>query len=336
MGKIKVSIKDIAKKAGVSIATVSRVINNKGKYSQETRDRVLKIIQEYDYTPNMTAKALRTRRQQAIGVILPEVTNEFFAAITLKIQEQLFDLGYITIIFNTSYKTEYAVRYSEMLKAQNVSGIICVYDRQTDIANYPENIPIVYIGYDPKTNVRRKNFARVYVDLAHASWMVTNTLIARGCQQILYMSNWLKTEEGVSERFIGFKRAMEENGLRIDKRLLIDVDTTGSSSAYAAVTRLIESGIKFDGVACNSDQAATGAIFALNAHNFRVPQDVKVIGFDNMAVSRHFMPSISSVEMRLELQSKYAVECMMAMINGEQNNKTQHIISAEVILRETT
>lgn len=336
MGKSKVSIKDIAIKAGVSVATVSRVINNKGKYSKQTREHVLKVIEEYDYTPNMTAKALRIKRQQAIGVILPEVTNEFFAAITLKIQEKLFDLGYTTMIFNTSYKTEYATRYSEMLKAQNVSGVICVYDRQTDITNYPETIPMVFIGHDPKTMTGRENFARVYVDLAHASWMVTNTLISKGCRKILYMSNWLKTAEGVSERFIGFKRAMEENGLSIDKRLLIDVDTTGSSSAYQAVTRLIKTGIEFDGVACNSDQAATGAIFALNSNNFRVPQDVKVIGFDNMVISRHFMPSISSVEMRPELQSKYAVECMMAMINNEKINKTQHIVSAEVILREST
>ncbi len=336
MGKSKVSIKDIAIKAGVSVATVSRVINNKGKYSNQTRERVLKVIEEYDYTPNMTAKALRIKRQQAIGVILPEVTNEFFAAITLEIQEKLFDLGYTTMIFNTSYKMEYATRYSEMLKAQNVSGVICVYDRQTDITNYPETIPMVFIGHDPKTMTGRENFARVYVDLAHASWMVTNTLISKGCRKILYMSNWLKTAEGVSERFIGFKRAMEENGLSIDKRLLIDVDTTGSSSAYQAVTRLIKTGIEFDGVACNSDQAATGAIFALNSNNFRVPQDVKVIGFDNMAISRHFMPSISSVEMRPELQSKYAVECMMAMINNEKINKTQHIVSAEVILREST
>ena len=107
-------------------------------------------------------------------------------------------MGYITMIFNTSYKTEYAVRYGEMLKAQDVSGIICVYDRQTDIAVFPENIPIVCIGYDPKTEVKRKNFARVYVDVAHASWMVTNALIEKGCRKILYMSNWLKKEEGVS------------------------------------------------------------------------------------------------------------------------------------------
>lgn len=336
MGKTKVSIKDIADKSGVSVATVSRVINNIGRYSQETKDRVMKVIQEYEYTPNMTAKALRVKRQQAIGVLLPEVTNEFFATITLKIQEHLFELGYITIIFNTSYKKEYAARYSEMLKAQNVSGIICVYDRQTDIANFPEKIPVVYIGYDPNTNVQRENFARVYVDLAQASRMVTDTLISKGCRRILYMSNWLKKEEGVSERFNGFKRAMEENGLQIDKRLLIDVDTTGSSSAYEAVTRLIEAGIRFDGVACNSDQAAAGAIFALNAHNIKVPQDVKVIGFDNMAVSRHFMPSISSVEMRPELQSKLAVDCMMSMINGEKIRNSKHVVSAEVILRETT
>jgi LacI family transcriptional regulator len=336
MVKNKISIKDIAKKSGVSVATVSRVINNRGKYSQETRDRVLKVIQEHEYTPNMTAKALRIRRQQAIGVILPEVTNEYFAAITLKIQEQLFDLGYITMIFNTSYKTEYAVRYSEMLKAQNVSGIICVYDRQTDITDFPETIPIVCIGYYPKTEVKRKNFARVYVDVAQASWMVTNALIAKGCRKILYMSNWLKKEEGVSERFLGYKRAIEENGLKFDKRLLIDVDTTGTSSAYEAVTKLIKSGIEFDGVACNSDQAATGVIFALNANNIKVPQDVKVIGFDNMAVSKLFMPAISSVEVRPELQSKYAVECLMAMINGEKNNQRDYVVSAEVILRETT
>mgnify|MGYP003937214271 CR=1 FL=1 len=336
MGKIKASIKDIAEKSGVSVATVSRVINNRGKYSQETRDRVMKVIEEYGYTPNMTAKALRIKRQQAIGVILPEVTNEFFASITLNIQEQLFDLGYITIIFNTSYKAEYAERCSEMLKAQNVSGIICVYDRQTDISKYPEKIPIVFIGYDPKTKVRRENFARVYVDLAQASRMVTNTLISKGCRRILYLSNWLKNEEGVSERFIGFKRAMEENGLPIDKRLLIEVDSTGSGSAYEAVSRLIESGIEFDGVACNSDQAATGVIFALNAHNIKVPDDVKVIGFDNMAVSRHFIPAISSVEVRPELQSRYAVECLMAMINGEKDYKTEYIVSPEVILRETT
>lgn len=335
MGKSSISIKDISKQAGVSVATVSRVINNKGKYSEETKNRVLKVIEENAYMPNLMAKALRVSHQQAIGVILPEVTNEFFATVSLNIQKSLFDLGYSTIICNTSYSPEYAKRYCAVLKSQNVSGVICVYDRQTNLADYPEDLPIVYIGYDP-VPIKRNNFVSVQIDFAQAGWMVTNALIARGCKRIVYMANWLNTREGASSRYLGFERAMRENNLDIDKNLLVGVDTTGSASAYDAITKLIGSGVAFDGVACNSDQAATGVIFALNAHRLKVPQDVKVIGFDNMEISRHFIPAISSVEMRADMQAKHAVDCMMAMLGNKELQQTKFLLSAEVILRETT
>jgi LacI family transcriptional regulator len=334
--KQQISIKDISREAGVSTATVSRVINNKGKYSPETRDRVLEVIERNSYVPNMTAKALRVSRQQTIGVILPEVVNEFFATITLDMQRLLFDLGYSTIICNTSYSVAYAKRYSAMLKSQNVSGVICVYDRQMDIADYPEDLPIVFVGYMPAMRAERGNIASIQIDFMEAGRMVTNALIERGCRRIVHLSNWLNTREGISQRFEGFKRSMEENGLTIDPRLLVEVESTGASSAYRAVMNLLESGVSFDGVACNSDQSATGVIHALKERGLRVPEDVRVIGFDNMRISKYFIPSISSVEMKADLHAKLAVDCMMALVKGEALDQTSFILSAEIVQRETT
>lgn len=334
--KRQISIKDISREAGVSTATVSRVINNRGKYSQETRDRVLEVIERNAYVPNMTAKALRVSRQQTIGVVLPEVVNEFFATITLNMQRLLFDFGYSTIICNTSYSVAYEKRYSAMLKSQNVSGIIFLYDRQIDIADYPEDLPIVFVGYVPSMKARRRNAASVQIDFMEAGRLVTDTLIGRGCRRIVHLSNWFNTREGVSLRFEGFKESMRARGLSIDPRLLVEVESTGSASAYEAILRLIDSGVTFDGVECNSDQSATGVMHALREHNLRVPEDVKVIGFDNMMISKYFIPSISSVEMKADLHARKAVEYMMAMVKGDEIERPDCILSAEVVLRETT
>ena len=143
----KVSIKDIARLSGVSVATVSRVINRNGRFSEETRKRVEAVIQEYHYTTDMTGKSLRENRTHTIGVIVPDITNELFATIVLELEKNFFDQGYSVLICNTNEEDKKEAAYFKILESKSVDGIICISGSE----DLPEHIPLS----------RQKEFKRI-------------------------------------------------------------------------------------------------------------------------------------------------------------------------------
>lgn len=182
-----VSIKDIAKMAGVSIATVSRVINKSGKVAKETEEKILQIMKENNYVPNLLAKGMRTNKVTTIGIVIPDISNEFFSKIAKQIQTLFFNKGYASIICNTSEDDKIEKQCIEMLQAQQVGGIIHIVSEKANKEN-KILIPTVYLDREPKFSNKRKDMAIIESDNLSGGYIATDAMIKKGCKNIICLS----------------------------------------------------------------------------------------------------------------------------------------------------
>jgi len=330
----KISIVEISKLAGVSTATVSRVINGNGRFSKETEQRVLKVIKENNFAPNLQARSLRTKKVQTIGIIVPDITNEFFAKITLELQKRFFDMDYSTIICNTNEIFNIEQRHLYMLKSQNVSGVVYISGERADNKEILSGVPTVYIDRKPPFSAE-KNYVLIESDNVQGGYLATHELIQKGCQKIVIML-LNKDLSSYNGRLEGYQKALAENGLELDAHYILKLETASVRAAFTAMQEFISNGTPFDGVFCATDLIAIGALKALDHARIRVPQIVKVIGFDNISITENNYPSVSTVRQSVEDFGAVAVSALMSIIDGKEPEKKHFILPVDVVRRETT
>ena len=205
------SIKDIARMAGVSIATVSRVINKNGKVAKETEKKILKVMEENNYVPNLFAKGIRTRKSTIIGIIVPDISNEFFSEIAQKVQMLFFEKGYASIICNTNEDYRIENQCLDMLQAQQVAGIIHIVS-STRKRKKAIPMPTVYIDREPMY-LEGEEVVVVESDNVEGGYQATTEMIENGCKNVICIS----PEHNVSthkNRYLGYRKAMDEAGLK--------------------------------------------------------------------------------------------------------------------------
>lgn len=332
-----ISIKQIAELANVSVATVSRVINNNGRFSEETRQRVQSIIDEYGYVTNMAAKSLRMSKSKTIGLIIPNIDNEWFSQLALEIENFFFDQNYSVFICNTSQDEQKEIAYFKSLDAKLVDGIICI----SGIEEIPTNaitrdIPIVCIDRKPKDHSHA-----FYVESNHYSggYLATEELIKQGCKRIAIVSR-NKTLSVNKQRFDGYLQALKDYGLKQYKelQLLLDYRQANYEGAREAINQLIKNKIPFDGVFATNDWRAYGAMIGLIENNIKVPEEVKVIGFDDVFISQSSHPSISTIKQDIPGLAKKACNLLYDLMNNREidENQKRYILPVEVIKRDST
>lgn len=335
--KKNISIKEISKLADVSVATVSRVINNNGRFSEETRQRVEQIIKDYGYTTNMAAKSLRMAKSKSVGLIIPNIDNEWFSQLTLEIEKHFFENNYSVFICNTSQDEAKEVAYFKSLDSKMVDGIICI----SGIEEIPTNIltrdiPIVCIDRKPKDHSNA-----YYVESNHYSggYLATEELIKQGCQKIAIVSR-NKTLSVNKQRLEGYRQALKDYGLEEikDLQILLDVNQANYEGSRVAINQLIKNKVKFDGIFATNDWRAYGSLIALLENNIEVPKQVKVIGFDDIFISQSSHPSISTIKQDIPTLAKTASQLLFDLMNDVAINDEQkrYIIPVEVIRRDST
>lgn len=333
----KISIKEIAKLANVSIATVSRVINNNGRFSEETRQRVMKVIEENGYVANMAAKSLRMSKSKTVGLIVPNIDNEWFSQLVLEMEKQFFNQNYSVFICNTSQDAQKEVAYFQLLDAKLVDGIICISGiEEIPIQAIKRDIPIVCIDRKPKDHT-----SAYYVESNHYSggYLATEELIKQGCKRIAIVSR-NKTLSVNKQRLEGYKQALRDYDLKIDSKLQILLDSSSANyeGAKKAVNILIDKNIPFDGIFGTNDWRAYGALTALLENNIRVPEDVKVIGFDDVFISSICNPSLSTIHQDITRLANTATNLLLDLMEEKEvkTNKRHYIIPVKVIRRDST
>ena len=327
------SIKQISELSGVSTATVSRVINHNGRFSHETEERVLSVIEQYQYVPNMVARGLRRSASQIVGIIVPDITNEFFARIVLRIQMKLFEKNYSAVICNTNENEQLEISHLQFLKAQNVSGLVFISGNPSH-TQPSSTLPTVFIDRRPK-DVKAKDTIIIESDNIRGGYLAGRELLQKGMRRIATIMDSRMHTAGET-RYLGWKNAMDEAHVEIVPQLQMRVPEVGFSAAYESVTRLLENREVFDAVFCGTDWLAMGALAALHERGVHVPADVKVIGFDDVSIATFSSKPITTIRQNAEEMGELAVELLLRRIEGEKIEAPHRILGVELISRATT
>ncbi|MDR2143264.1 MAG: LacI family transcriptional regulator [Treponema sp.] len=319
-------MKKVSELSGVSIATVSRVINNNGRFSRATRERVLAVIRDLGYTPNSNARALRTNKTNTIGVIVPDITNEFFAKLTLYIQQALFEENYSTIIYNTDESKTLEERHIQALTAQSVSGIIFISGGAYSV-KIPE-VPTIFLDRMPRLK-EKNNYIQIRTDHFMGGLQAGGLLARAGCKKPGIVMGPKRLFSQV-ERLKGFVEAFKREKRDVS---IIEIKQVGYDSAYNALSRLLDKGACGDAYFCTTDWIAMGVMNALRERNIEIPGRVKIVGFDNISIAEY--SKLTTIHQDIKGMAETASSLMLTILNGGKVDEREYIFDSVLIRRET-
>jgi len=287
---MKITIKEIAAITGVSTTTVSQILNNKGKrFSEETRRRVLKAVEEYDYNPDYFAKNLVHRESKTVGMIVPDVTDLFFSKVIEGVEAYFNKKGYMILLCNSRHSGEKEKDYIKQLQNRSVAGILLASPNSLELENDLKGSPYILIdrGLNTRTegNLLVKEYNGVYQAVQH--------LIDQGHKKIGMLTNKSGYYE-MTERFCAYRQCLEDNGIRYDEHLLADGPVT-IDGGYLAARDLLEKQ-PITALCCGNDQMAVGAYRAAYELGLSIPNDLSVIGFDDLEISAYLNPPLTTVK----------------------------------------
>lgn len=328
------NIYDIAKEAGVSIATVSRVINGSSSVSEKTRKKIEDVMLKMGYKPNVFARGLMTNSMMTIGIMTIDVRDLYYANSIYTVDIETRRRGYDVIVCSTGENIDEKKKHLKLLLQKRVDGIILVgsvFKESTDNSHIIEaagHVPVVMVnGY-----VNGKNIYSVVCDDCYATYSTVNMLIEKGHKEIIYIYD-VETFSGF-EKLKGFKKSMIENNLKLNESSIIKT-ASGINGGYMAVDKILKSGIKFSALVAGEDILAAGALKRLAEEGINVPGDVAITGFNNSIISMCTRPELTSVNNKVEEISSIAVSVLIDAIEGkEAPEKT--VVKPEIIVREST
>ncbi|MDF2685009.1 MAG: LacI family transcriptional regulator [Clostridia bacterium] len=318
------NIKDIAKKVNVSISTVSRVINNKSYVKDEVRDKVLAAAEELNYTQNQLARGLKNKESKTIGLIIPDISDEFFTEVIKGIDKTLTDYGYSAILCITNENPERENMYLDILMKNQVDGIIlATVNKESAILNNLINkeFPLIFIDNLPKTN---KNINSVILDNSKASYLAIEYLIKQGHIKIAGIMGKQDETTGF-ERYTGFKKAFYDYKVELDKTI-VEFGDFKEASGYAAMTSLLAKHPDITAVYCASSQMTYGAIKGIKAFGKTIPKDISVIGFDIHDKFNLLNPAITTIKQPEEQIGIMSVEFLLNSLKKSSKNFFHKIV----------
>lgn len=332
------TLHDVARLAGVSIKTVSNVVNNNPHVTPATRDKVQLAIDELGYQPNLSARNLRSGRSGVIGLVLPELSLSYFAELADAVIAEAEKFGLAVLIEKTGAHRDREIAVLSTPRMRLTDGLIfSPLGMGQDDAHYlAVDYPLVLLGeriFDgPVDHVTMRN-----VEAARAA---TELLIAGGCRRIALVG--AHTEEGVGSaalRVQGYQEALEAAGIPFDPTLISYTTLWHRSNGAASMRELVASGVDFDAVFGLNDALTLGAMRVLQESGYRVPDDVAVIGFDNIEESRFTVPSLTSVDPGRSQIAQAAVELLVRRIAeaaGRPAEPQELLVNFAIVQREST
>jgi len=274
------TIKELAKELHTSVATISRVVNNKGNVNEKTRQEILRKLEPYDYVPNQVARSLKGKATKMVGIIIPDLNERFFTRVIKGIDSILSKKGYSIILADTNEDHGKEARYIDLLLQQRVdAAIIATADPNgTEILQLIDHeIPVVFIDNQPNLQIQ---YDAVLTDNIYASKLAVNYFVGRGHKKIACITGTVSQASG-RDRLLGYRLAMQEAELPISESL-IAVGDFREKSGFTAMEAFIQNKAAedFTAVYIVSERMTLGALKSLKAHDFHVPTDIEVIGFD--------------------------------------------------------
>lgn len=329
-----VTLNDIAKKADVSLATVSLALNGSEKVKNDTKVKIEAIAEELNYVPNARARALVKKSTKTIGLVIPEVVNPFFAELAQSIKDYVRRQDFNVILCSTDYQSEEELRYINMFRSGQVDGAIfaCVGDMMAEhnqliVELVKQNIPVVFVDRD---GVDHNLVPVVKSDVYNAAYQAAAYLISLGHTELAFAGQSV-------ERLNGFKKALEQNNLKIKENNLY-YNYLKMEGGYSVGEKIAASKEKPSAVVCLNDEMAIGIIQALIAETINVPQEISVVGIDNIKIANFYNPALTTVNIPVSKMGAKAAEILLKRINGEFLTVKEKffIFPTELIIRDSS
>lgn len=342
--KRAVTITEIAQESGVSIATVSRVLNQNPRVAPETRKRVEEVIEKYEYSPSDLARGMVNKKTMMIGVVIPDISNPYFAAMFNEIEQSAHDAGYSVFLCNTMFTSDSKHRqeyeYFRMMLDKKVDGVLIIggqIDLEEVCSEYVSHLkhmasllPVVVIGrkIDDAGDcifIQKENGGGVSTAVSY--------LAAMGHRRIAFVGG----EKGVTiteSRLKAYKIAVSALSLVQDESL-ISLSDYYAKDGYNAAVALLAENIKFTAVIAINDAVAKGVIRALNDNNMNVPDDIALISCDQFIDAEYNMPSLTSIDQKNELFGRMVIQSLLCAIKGVGEPAVLNFTS-ELIVRESS
>lgn len=331
------NIRDIAKLSGVGVSTVSRVLNNHPDVKESTREKVMKVIRESDYIPNNSARILKQNNTRNIGVLIKGVFNPFFSEIVNIIGMRINKSKYTMISQQNDYGLEPEMgTIRAFIKEKRLQGIICLGGNFTDIDDDSFkniDIPIVLTSVNTVSLASKDNYSTVGINNIRSSYDATNYLINKGHKNIAIMLGE-KNDFCVSWwRYKGYMQALEENDIQcLEDNLLIG--NYDPEVAYEETIKFLKRRKDITAIFVISDFMAIGVAKAITDSGLRIGEDISIVGFDGMDVSKFYNPGITTMKQPKEEIANISVDLLFDLMEG--NCENQHIqLDTELIERES-
>ncbi|MEJ9218720.1 LacI family DNA-binding transcriptional regulator [Paenibacillus glucanolyticus] len=320
------TIKDVAKQAGVSVATVSRVLNGNGYVHEDTRSKVEQSIRELNYTPNEVARSLYKRKSKLIGLLLPDIMNPYFPQLARGVEDEMQENDYRLIFGNSDEKKQKEMEYIQTFVQNNVVGVISsTNDPEADMYT-GLNIPVVFL--DRTSNDRPSVFA----DGREGGRIAAQEMMLRGSKEITVMQGPADVRPSL-ERFEGAVEVLEDRGAAYQ---VLKTTSFSLTDAEGFAYELFRQYPDTDGVIASNDIVASAVLKEAHRLEKRVPEDVQIIGFDDILLSSLLAPSLSTIHQPAYEMGRAAARLLIELIEGQHIERSSIEFPVEFMERQTT
>ncbi len=329
----KVTIQDIAKAAGTSPSTVSRVLTGSAKVNPAKQQQIEEVIQRLNYRPSHIARSLKTSITHSIGLLINDITNPFYGAVARGVEEEAARNGYSLILCNTNEDPERELEYLQVLQDKRVDGIILGPTGQNDdyICELAQHMPLVQVD----RHIDCSRLAAVLVDNNAGAYSAAQALIAKGHTCIAVVT-WEKTIATMTQRLVAYERALTDSGIPLDESLIIRVPDIAIESTAQIVQAVLEKPTLPSAIFALNNQIGLGVLSAIQRTGLKIPDDIALIIFDDLPLFRLLKPSISAVSQPTFQIGQQAMRLLMKQM--ELPGYPLHeivVLPTELIVRES-
>ncbi len=340
----EITIKDIARRCGVGVSTVSRAMNNRSDISKKTREKVMRVIEETGFVPNNSARNLKRIGSQNIAVLIKGISNPFFTDMINILEAEIKKTEFVMTLHRVASRENEVDVALELVKEKRLQGIIFLggeFSHSEEKLNML-NVPFVFstAGAEPE-RLNEKNYSSISVDDVAESCKIVNYLIGNGHQRIAILAAQEEDTSVGMLRLKGYKKALMQHDIPVDEDLICslhageEVEQFSMENGYVVTKELLARGTKFTALYAISDTLAIGAMRALHEQGIRIPEDVSVAGYDGLPLGDYVTPRLTTLRQPTGLMARETASLLFGILSGQKNH--QHLVyPGELIIREST
>ncbi|MCX7771575.1 MAG: LacI family transcriptional regulator [Clostridia bacterium] len=334
--KNRATIKDVAKEANVSPATISYVLNGKENISEETKARVYQAMEKLNYIPNLSARGLVKNTSELIGVVIPQTepgstlifNNNFYSEIMSSIEYHARTHGYHVLISATDVNESYV----NLARQRNLDGIIVIGAYPDDFFNQIKKtqIPVVLVD----SYFDDHYFHSIQINDRYGGYIATKYLLEKGHRKIGMFTGKIKEGGVVKKRYDGYQDALKEYGLTVNRDHVFE-GTVDFDSGLELAEKLVNKKTDITAIFCMADILAIGAMKGLQDHGIKIPDDISIVGFDDLVISKYVSPGLTTVHQNISQKGEEAVKLLLNSINDAYSGKLETILPISLTERNS-